>query len=343
MNSSIMINNILSISDIINHLQIKNIIPNGKFEYEAQDHPFSYIYRVSIGAQVFYFKILKQRINHSPQAMIDRLLNEYEALKKYNSYFNTIKYFCVVEPVYCSKEYLLLVTRELKGETLLDKGKRYASRSKYRDSRALYAYNNAGVFLKTLHKMEVFPYNDDDLESLINYIYSRIQCGVFNDNEERTVLDYLNRSSLEIKINIGRYYKCPTHHDYVPGNILSQNGDIKVLDFGDFAIDSNFQDIVTFMVMLRRQLENRIKYRKEAIDELLEAFIRGYGFDYNLFKDKMYELYLIKYYAIMIASFSKTSKWYYNFQESVNIKTRMVNIYEYYKIKKIILGISDNK
>jgi serine/threonine protein kinase len=329
-----------SISDIVRDLQVRGALPGGDFEYTAWEQLFSFIYRVSIGGQVFFFKKLKPRRGSSNQDIEKRLLLEYEALKRYSCLFNGEKHFNIPKVVYFSVEDLLLVTNGLNGISIMDVARNYASRKTDNESKAIDVYVRTGKFLKVLHESESYPYTIKDLEELINYIRRRLISGIFNKSEEESISSYLTQSESIISLDISKHSKNPTHHDFNPDNILSQEEDINVLDFGDFRIGHRFQDLVYFKLMLDIQLNNWVKYRQSAASELLRAFSQGYGCDYNIIsKDALYNLYVLKNYAIFITTFAYRRKCQTHFQLSFGfIKDKILNFVEFYRTKRKILS-----
>jgi len=328
------------ISDIIRDLQVSGDLPHGDFEYTEWEQLFSFIYRVTIGEQVFFFKKLKTRRGSSNQDIEKRLLVEYEALKKYFSLFNGEKHFNIPKVVYFSANDLLLVTKGLNGKSILDIGRKYAARKNNNKGNALDVYIRTGQFLKILHETEIYPYTIKDIEELTNYIRKRLVCRIFNKAEEEKISNYITQAALVVTNDMSKYSKNPTHHDFAPGNILSQGENINVLDFGDFRIDHRFQDLSYFKLMLETQLNNWVKYRQSAVSELVEAFSKGYGCDYYIIsKDALYNLYVLKNYAIFITTFAHWKKWLPNSQLSFNvIKEKVLNLVEFYRVKRKILS-----
>jgi len=328
------------ISDIVRDLQFNGILPHGDFKYTEWEQLFSFIYRVTIDEQVFFFKKLKTRRGSSNQDIEKRLLIEYEALKKYFSLFNGKKHFNIPEVVYFSANDLLLVTKGLNGISIMDIGRKYAARKNNNKRNALDVYIQTGKFLKILHETEDYPYTIKDVEELANYIRNRLESGIFNESEVERISIYLTRTESLIKADISKYNKNPTHHDFAPGNILSQGENINVLDFGDFRIDHRYQDLSYFKLMLETQLNNWVKYRQSAVCELVEAFSKGYGCDYYIIsKDELYNLYVLKNYAIFITTFAHWKKWPPNFLLSFSvIKDKILNLVEFYRVKRKILS-----
>jgi len=323
----------------IKELQAEGILPKGKYEYTFQNHPFSFILRISIDGHIFFLKKLKHRSGASSSYIEEKLNREYNALTKFCPFFAKEKYFNIPRVVYCSVKDLIIVTEELKGITLSEISRDYASQKNIENlSNAPDVFLKAGKFLKLFHESETYPYTLKDLYELTDYIKIRLFRGIFNKKEKAEISYYLIQCQSDIENNIQKYKKTPVHSDFGPGNILFYGESINVLDFGDYRIDNCFQDIVYFKLMLERHLENRLRYRKSAKEELFKAFSKGYGFDYQTScKDKLYQLFLLRNLAIFIT----TMTWRKEFQGQLIefIKKNILDFIEYYKIKNKILFI----
>ena len=221
-------------------------------------------------------------------------------------------------------------------KSLLDIGREYASgKAKTEDSDARAIYSKAGEFLRQLHESETCDYTQNDLDDLINYIRERLLNRIFTKKEEAELSHYLTQVRADIKGRFGQYRKNSVHSDFGPGNILSHGKDINVLDFGDYRLDHGFYDIAYFKMMLERQLENPIRYKKAARDELLRAFGKGYGIDFRTnSEDNLYKLFQLKIMAIFIKALT-WKEWHGT--SLFSFKNRISNFLEYNKIKREIL------
>jgi len=99
----------------ITSLQSHGTLPPGPYEYTHWERIFSFIFRVSIRGQVFFFKKLKPRMDPEKD-MSETLLREHRALTKLGPFFSEQKYFNIPRAVYFSEEELLLVMEELEGK-----------------------------------------------------------------------------------------------------------------------------------------------------------------------------------------------------------------------------------
>jgi len=333
-----------SIFSIISLLQKEGKMPQGQYEYSYDEKSASHIFKVKIGGRVYYFKKLKPRFSSYSHDLEEQLIVEYKALTKFNRIFSEYEHFNVPKPVFFSPEDLLLVTEEIKGTSILDICRKFASRFKTRELRAIDVCTRVGEFFRIYHESETYPYTIEDLDESVDYVRQRLFDGIFSQEEEARISAYLERMHSEIKGEIYQYSKNPIHSDVSPCNIFFDEEDINVLDFADHRIGHHFQDLIGFKLMLERQLGTRIKYRQSAKEELLRAFSNGYGLDYDaISNDKLYKLYLLSSLAVFVKTFTYWKEAALNFKLSVDflkdVKDKIMNYLEYYKTKKKILSI----
>jgi hypothetical protein len=360
-----------TIDSTIKALQSEGVLPQGHYEYSAWEQRFSLIYCLTISpssqpsstcgqrpatcnlqpapcnqgpaacdSHTFFLKKLKPRSDYSEKDILRMLVSEYKALKKLSPFFSQHEHFNIPNPVYFSGEELLLITESLKGTQILDIGRAYASRrgNLVPDNLdALKIYSGAGKFLRLLHDSEFYPYSRQDLNRLADSIKERLTGGIFTKAQETGITEYLEYIRSELSEDLHQYKKNPIHKDFTAENVLYDGDDINVLDFGDYRIDHAFQDLSYFKLMLRRQLESRIKYRKSAAEELIRAFNKGYGLDdAAISTDKLYHLYRLKNLAIFVKTLASWKDEWQGLSPGF-IKDKILNSLEYHKIKKQIL------
>ena len=332
------------IFSIISLLQKEGKMPQGQYEYSYDEKSASHIFKVKIGGRVYYFKKLKPRFSSYSHDLEEQLIVEYKALTKFYEIFNEYENYNVPKPIFFSPEDLLLVTEEIKGTSILDICRKFASRFKTKELRTIDVCTRVGEFFRIYHESETYPYTIQDLDESEDYIRQRLFDGIFSQEEEARISAYLERIHSEIKGEIHRYNKNPIHSDVSPCNIFFDGEDINVLDFADHRIGHHFQDLIGFKLMLERQLGSRIKYRQYAKEELVRAFSNGYGFDYDaISNDKLYNLYLLSILAVFVKTLAYWKEEPLTYKLSLEffkgIKDKIMNCLEYYETKKKILSI----
>ncbi len=297
------------ILNIVSELQRTRVLPDGNYAHNFWEQPASYICHISLG-DGYFIKKCKNRdgITQNEDADIRaQFEQEYEALKDIYPLFAEHDEFGTPELVYADPEQLILITKELKGQSFEGLCNQYACRVGRKENNAVLACRNAGKFLKILHSHNQAELRPEDVRELVHYIKKRIPPQFFSRVEVQLIHNSLATLQDKVISDIGGYNKCSVHHDLNPTNILVDGERINVLDFADYQMDSPLQDIVYFPLMLGGQLGSRIKYRKRLKDTLLNAFEAGYMGDYGQDMDigvnALYSLYLLKNLAIFSRTF----------------------------------------
>lgn len=335
----------LKVNNIIQKLQKERKLPPGIAKFETWQQQFSIVTRVNIDSNIYFFKWLTPRNEHSIDDLERKLCSEFNALVKIQSYLQNDSRFSIPEPIYYSKEELLIVTKEVKGIPLEVVGNQYARRFKPVDNNSLSIFKRTGSFLSNFHQYESFGYSIDDLDDLIKYISNRlISRGLYGKLDENLIILFLERKRHEIIRKIDRYKKNPVHHDFNPTNILSDGECINILDFGDFKIDHIYQDLIYFKLMIDGQLGSVLKYRQDRRIDLINAFYDGYGFTLNEHKsDGLYQLYMLKNLSVFLITMSERKKLPIDFKLSLKsvimLKDRIVNYLDYKRTRSEILQI----
>lgn len=330
-------------------LQNIGILPQGSFEINSWEQQFSYVTQIKIDENTYFIKELKERYDHVKDEIVNKLIHEYDTLEKYSVYFKNNQLYRIPEPIFFSKEQLLLITKEVKGIAIEIHGNLYARRFKPIDNDTLEIFKRIGKFLKFFHKIESYPLTEEDLNELVDYIKKRlVGRGQFDDLFEKKIISFLEKTKFECIKNLDKYRINPVHHDFNPTNILSDGNCINVLDFGDFRMDHAYQDLIYFKLMMDGQLGSVIKYRQDKRNALINSFYEGYGFCLSEHKgDGLYKLYMLKNLAIFLITLSDRKRIPLIFKPSLNsvirLKDRIISGLDYKKtcseIIRIINGI----
>lgn len=337
------------IESFVIKLQNEGILPEGLFQVHSWEQQFSYIYRIIINGNKYFIKNLKKRHDHEQHEMIQKLINEYYALTKYIDSFKNEGLFNIPEPIFFSKENLLLVTKSIEGLPIEISGNLYARRFKSTDNGTVNMFINIGKFLNFFHGIESYPFTEQDISELVEYIKIRlIGRGQFDDFLEKKIISFLEKTKCACEKNLEKYKKNPVHHDFNPTNILSDGDCINVLDFGDFRMDHAYQDLIYFKLMMDGQLGSVIKYRQDRRETLINAFYEGYGFSLaEHTNDGLYQLYMLKNLAVFLITMSERQKQPLEFKPSLKtvivIKDKIVNYLDYKKTRAEIIRIVSGK
>lgn len=326
-------------------LQNSGFLPQGSFEIYSWEQQFSYITQIKIDENTYFLKKLKERHDHEQDEIVNKLIHEYDTLEKYSVYFKNNQFYRIPEPIFFSKEKLLLITKGIKGIAIEILGNLYASRFKPIDNGTLKIFKHIGMFLKFFHGIESYPLTNENLNELVDYIKKRlVGRGQFDDLCEKEIISFLEKTKLDCIKNLDKYRKNPVHHDFNPTNILSDGNYINVLDFGDFKMDHAYQDLIYFKLMMDGQLGSVIKYRQDRRKALIDSFYEGYGFSLSEHKtDGLYKLYMLKNLAIFLITLSDRKKMPLFFKPSLNsvirLKDRIVSGLDYKKTRSEIIRI----
>ena len=331
------------ISEIVGELQSNKLLPNGEVKYISWDRQFSRIHKLTFKNQIFYIKKLKPRHDQKDKKLKKRLENEYFALNKVQIYLDNFENFNVPKPIYFSTEKLILVTEGLKGSSIIEIARKCTIKEKEKKCNGDKIFFMVGQFSKILHAMETKKYELESAYKLLRYIEKRIKMNIFSEKEILRIMSFLYYCIDGINKSFKNYEECYIHHDFSPGNILYDydTSSVNVLDLGDFRFDHKYQDICYFRMMIERQLNNRIKYKRAYVDKLINAFSNGYNFNYSILeRDNLYVMYKLKNLSIFAVTLSMYLK---------GIDIRRINskkmikyfssLYEYKTIKKEILNV----
>lgn len=327
-------------NSLIEELQKNGVLPSGDYFCEFLEQPASYVWKVILGAG-FFIKQIKVRhgMEEDKQAdVIEQFHRECKFLLSLKAYFSTSKFFSIPEIVYINQKELIIVTKALNGKSLQIICNQYAQRFGSVQNGAAHACFNVGRFLKFLHDAQKENYALDDLEKLVCYIRDRISGAIFSVSELKRIDAFLLAREKEISYKLGGIYKSYVHHDLNPTNVLVDGDKINVLDFADAAMESPYQDLVYFPLMINGQFGNFFKYRPSVKNELLSRFYDGYGCQLDHLKeDPLYLLYVLKNLSIFLNTFSSL-KNHWGALALSKLKNRLVLEYDLKNTKTVFLS-----
>ena len=260
----------------VENLQADGTLPCEGYTLEYWEQQFSHILKITFKNKIYFLKQIKPRINHHNDELLNKLIVEYEALTKYEPYFRNNDNCNIPKVIYFSHKELLLVTEKLDGISLGGVFRQYVGRLTKGAWETETVFSRVGAFYSAFHSFEIQLYQLGHLEALIAYIEERLISIVFTDEEKSQISFYLESVFKILKSDLSNYTLVPVHHDPNFSNILYDDSSINVLDFGDFAFDSPYQDIACFKLMIDGQFVSSVKYSHRAKKKLLNAFCEGY-------------------------------------------------------------------
>lgn len=204
----------------------------------------------------------------------------YDGFKRYSQ-----DYSCV-RPVGCFPKSLTLVTEECPGQPfmrLLENKARFYPDADTRETLARYCYLS-GNWLRAFQELTKKSDSKFELDEMLEYVDRRLHRLVdhsaipFDNRLRLGILAFIESQRSHIS-DIDRAISGVTG-DFVPANVLVNDGKITVLDFGMFSYGSVYQDLAQYY---QHMDFFRLKpiYRGVIISELQEEFLRGYHANWN--------------------------------------------------------------
>lgn len=316
-----------NIARTIENLQGEKILPSGSYIYEFWEEQFSQIFKVVIGDCRYYFKYLKQMKGHSRIQLINKIEQEYYALKKLEPVFARFEKFNIPQVVYVSNEDLLLVTKEIQGESIKKILDEYMFRFNplrcLKKNIIIKLAKNIGKISREINESEKDNLLVEDIDFLRGYIEERLfNSNFFTYSEEIEISNFVTRGYSSLVSRIDLYSKNLVHGDLNPANIFFDGDEIGIIDFGNCTMGNNYQDICTFHMMMFDLFMVKIKHGYKYKKEIFDAFCEGYGVQFNeISNDIMYKMTRLKNLSIYLKTFS------YRLEEpfAVHLSLKMFN------------------
>ncbi|GAB4368346.1 MAG: hypothetical protein Kow0042_09430 [Calditrichia bacterium] len=243
------------------------------------------IVRGSTSESRVYVKHYLNKKNLPPDSFREVLENEYQILARYYEKFTRSDNFRVVEPLFVVSDKFLLITREAEGQNLAQliksEGGFFPSKAKMR--RLTDGLKRTGSWLKYYHSLEKPSPNKYSVDELLEYM--KVRFNILTEDSRRRfpqhyvprILEFVERNRYAVTEEELTVF--PSHSDFNLGNVLINDGQVTVLDFGRIKEDSFLLDLSRlyhqlFLMTLKPQ------YRAEVIRKLQKALLRGYGMEY---------------------------------------------------------------
>jgi len=285
--------------------------------------PYSVVFRIRLqfeNSEAFniYFKFYSQYARDDSAASL--VQRDFETTHFWYEQFKKSRKYRVIEPLYYDDKQFVLITKESKGRSihhmLQDFGRCFQG-----SKASVKLHRNVQLAGEWLHYFQAIPLQEScqplTFKYLDDYISYRLDRILLNkkinfDNELKIkIINYLREQwkLVQEKDKILTY----VHTDFSLSNVLVSDATITVLDFNKKEIGSPFKDLTRFYHQLHL-FSHKPVYRKQLIENLKAAFLRGYG-DERIWQHPLFKIYFMIH---VINHFGKTARfWEHNFVENL--------------------------
>lgn len=232
--------------------------------------------------------------------------SEFEILDCLFRVFSPIPRLCVPLPIVALPEHRAIVTEEVPGVALVEliaKAVRVYALGGM--DCALDEYCRlAGTWLRHFQSATARRNGDFDVDALLVYCESRLK---FLAERSGSGIDTRFRNAFvrhlgDLSARVGRVENRITgrHNDYSPHNIVVNEGDIAVLDFGYFDYESYAYDVYRFWHHLECMKLNPL-FSASRLCQLQDSFLAGYGMPVD-FTRPLFRLVACRFYLVRLAT-----------------------------------------
>ncbi|MHA1756123.1 MAG: phosphotransferase [Promethearchaeota archaeon] len=272
------------------------------------------------GIKNIYVKVFKNTYRKPPHEFKRGIENIFRTNLFWYKKLLKYKEFTTFKPLYYSPNFNAIITEEARGVNL---GKITIERTRFLPSKLKInllskQFKKAGKLLRIFQN---FAENDStyDLKDLMEDVDIRLKILVqnsavkFSINDRNKILKFY-----QSYLKNGNFSSIPTgyvHGDYTMGNILVNEEELILHDFGKTGTGPRFFDLTRFYHQLEL-LRYKPIFHKSAISILQRAFLEGYGFGKDK-NDVLFNLFLLRHYFSHYVGIARS--------EELSIKSKMYN------------------